>query len=74
MVILDSHHTHEHVLQELKLYSRLVKKGFYLICSDTIINYIPKQHHRQRPWGPKITHILHLRILKTNKRFKIDKN
>ena len=35
MVILDSHHTHEHVLQELKLYSRLVKKGFYLICSDT---------------------------------------
>ena len=74
MVILDSHHTHEHVLQELKLYSRLVKKGFYLICSDTIINYIPKQYHRQRPWGPQNNPYTALKeFLKTNKRFKIDK-
>ena len=74
MVILDSNHTHEHVLKELNLYSILIKKGFYLICSDTIINYIPIQHHRKRSWGPKNNPYTALKeFLKKNKRFKIDK-
>src|SRR5437867_3071719 len=52
MVILDSNHTHDHVLKELQLYSPLVEKGHYLICGDTVVEYIPKQTHRPRPWGP----------------------
>jgi cephalosporin hydroxylase len=52
MVVLDSHHTHEHVLQELRLYAPLVGKGYYLVCCDTIIEDIPAQIHRPRPWGP----------------------
>ena len=51
MVILDSNHTHEHVLNELNLYSKIVKKGFYLICGDTIVNEIPTQRHRKRVWS-----------------------
>jgi len=51
-VILDSHHTHEHVLKELCLYSRFVGKGHYLLCGDTILEYIPIQSHRKRDWYP----------------------
>ncbi len=52
LVILDSDHTHNHVLKELEIYSRFVKKNQYLICGDTIVNNIPKQKHRPRKWGP----------------------
>lgn len=52
LVILDSNHTHEHVLKELLIYSNFVSKGNYLVCGDTIVEFIPKQTHRPRPWGP----------------------
>jgi cephalosporin hydroxylase len=50
IVLLDSNHTHEHVLAELRLYSPLIGKGYYLVVCDTIIEDIPEQTHRPRPW------------------------
>ena len=32
LVILDSYHSHDHVLAELRLYSAFVGKGHYMIC------------------------------------------
>lgn len=52
MVILDSDHTHSHVLDELRLYGPLVTLGQYLIVADTVVEEIPTQEHRPRPWGP----------------------
>ena len=49
MVLLDSNHTHEHVYNELQLWSGLVTPGCYLIVSDTIVEEIAE--HRVRPWG-----------------------
>lgn len=51
MVLLDSNHTHDHVLQELKLYAPLITKGQFLVVSDTVVDDIPPQDHRPRPWG-----------------------
>ena len=52
MVILDSNHTHQHVLDELRLYAPLVTDGQFLIVADTVVEDIPAQEHRPRPWGP----------------------
>ena len=52
MVVLDSNHTHEHVLAELEAYASLVTPGQYLVVADTIVEHIPVQEHRPRPWGP----------------------
>ncbi len=52
LVILDSAHDHQHVLDELTLYAPFVGPGYYLICGDTIIEEMPPQIHRPRPWGP----------------------
>ncbi len=74
LVFLDSYHTQEHVLKELQLYSRLVKKGSYLIAFDTVVEDMPEDSFQNRPWGknnnPKTAVI---KFLKANKRFKIDK-
>jgi len=51
LLVLDSNHTHEHVLAELNLWSPLLQKGNYIIVSDTVVEYIPEQQHRVRPWG-----------------------
>lgn len=75
MVILDSFHTHDHVLEELRSYAPFVGKGFYLICGDTIVETIPKQGHRPRPWGPGKHPATALReFLKRNKRFSVDRD
>lgn len=52
IVCLDSNHTHEHVLQELKMYSPFVNKGSYIIVFDTIVENLPEGYFSQkRPWG-----------------------
>lgn len=73
MILLDSHHTHDHVLKELEIYSQLVGEGFYLICGDTIIEDIPEQKHRPREWGPGNNAKTALKyFLANNDRFEVD--
>jgi cephalosporin hydroxylase len=52
MVVLDSNHTHEHVLGELRAYGPLVSVGQFLVVADTFVEQIPVQEHRPREWGP----------------------
>jgi cephalosporin hydroxylase len=74
LVCLDSMHTHDHVLKELKLYSPLVTKGSYLVVFDTIIEDMPEDFFPDRPWGkgnnPKTAVY---EYLKSTDRFEIDK-
>ncbi len=52
LVILDSNHTHAHVLEEIMQYSPLVTKGSYMVVFDTVVEDMPKELSGDRPWGP----------------------
>jgi len=73
LLMLDSNHTHDHVLNELRLYSSLVSKNSYIIVFDSVIEDLPDSLNENRPWGkgnnPK-TAIS--QFLKENNRFVMD--
>lgn len=64
LVTLDSMHTKEHVLKELKLYSNFVSLGSYIVVQDTRKNFHPE-------WGPGPIAAVE-EFLKTNDNFIID--
>ena len=51
-VILDSNHTNDHVLSELKAYAPLVSIGSYCVVYDTVIEDLDENQFPDRPWGP----------------------
>jgi len=52
LVSLDSNHTHEHVLAELRAYAPLTSVGSYCVVFDTVIEDMPADMFPDRPWGP----------------------
>lgn len=74
LVILDSNHTHEHVLRELEFYSPLVGRGSYLVVFDTVIEDMPAGAFPDRPWSPGNSPKTAVReFLARNRRFVVDK-
>jgi cephalosporin hydroxylase len=73
VVVLDSNHTHEHVMEELRLYSPLVGKDSCLVVMDTVVEDMPDDAFPHRPWGPGNNPKTAVReFLRENKRFVVD--
>jgi cephalosporin hydroxylase len=74
-VVLDSNHTHDHVLQELELYSPLVTPGCYIVVFDTVVEDLPPESSADRPWAPgnNPKTAVH-EFLKDNDLFEIDRD
>jgi cephalosporin hydroxylase len=50
MLILDSNHTHDHVLGELRALAPLLPVGSYVLVADTIVEEFPEGHYQDRSW------------------------
>lgn len=75
LVCLDSNHTHQHVLKELKAYAPLTSVGSYCVVFDTVVEDMPKELAGDRPWGPGDNpKTAVFEYLKTHSEFKIDKD
>lgn len=73
MVVLDSNHTHEHVVAELTHYAKLVTKGSYLVVFDTVVEHMPANFFPDRPWGHGNNPMTAVHeFLAGNDRFEID--
>lgn len=73
LVVLDSNHTHDHVLAELCAYAEFVSIGSYCVVMDTIVEDLPAGLFSDRPWSvgnsPKTAVKA---FLKKDKRFEIE--
>lgn len=75
LIYLDSNHTHDHVLAELKAYAPLTSKGSYCVVFDTVVEDMPKEMFPDRPWGPGDNPKTAVwEYLKTHPEFEIDKS
>ena len=74
LVVLDSNHTHDHVLKELELYAPFVTLNSYLVAFDTIVEDLPNDYMPGRPWrqgnNPKTAV---WEFIKSHPEFEIDK-
>ena len=74
MVVLDSHHTRDHVRRELELYSPLVGKGSYVVVFDTVIEHMAPDAVADREWGKGNSPLNAVEdFLETTDRFVVDR-
>ena len=75
LVCLDSNHTHDHVLAELKAYAPLTNVGSYCVVFDTVVEDMPADMFPDRPWKPGNNPKTAVwEYLKTHPEFEIDKS
>ncbi len=74
LVLLDSNHSYEHVMNEIKLYAPLVAQGSYLIVLDTLVESLTDEYvMKERPWGIGNSPLTAVKeFIKTNPNFIID--
>lgn len=69
LVILDSDHSCDNVIKELRVYNKFISKGGYIIVEDTNVN----GHPVKPDFGPGPMEAVNI-FLKENKKFAVDKS
>lgn len=75
LLILDSNHSHQHVLGELVSLAPLLPVGSMVIVADTIVEEMPEDYYPNRPWGKgNNPYTAAQEFLKMNSNFEMDLN
>ena len=73
LLVLDSNHSHEHVLSELQALAIILPVGSIIIVADTIIEEMPEGYYPNRPWGHGNNPLTAVKkFLKLNSDFQLD--
>lgn len=73
LLVLDSNHSHKHVLGELQALALILPVGSVVIVADTIIDEMPTDYYLERPWGPGNNPLTAVKeFLDSNLDFQID--
>ena len=51
LVVLDSNHSHSHVLGELNMFGEILPAGSVIMVADTIVEEMPDGYYTNRPWS-----------------------
>ena len=74
LLVLDSDHSHVHVLNELNTLGALLPKGSIVMVADTIISEMPDEAYADRPWTKNRNPLSAINeFLENNSNFKLDK-
>jgi cephalosporin hydroxylase len=73
IIVLDSNHTHQHVLAELELFAPYLRDGGYFVLPDTVIEFFPEGYFSDRPWDRGNNPLTAVReFLSTHEEFELD--
>jgi cephalosporin hydroxylase len=73
LLVLDSNHSHDHVLGELMALAVLLPVGSIIIVADTLIEELPEDYCANRPWGRGNNPLTAVNeFLEKNSDFKLD--
>jgi cephalosporin hydroxylase len=77
MAVLDSDHSRDHVLSELRAYAPMVTEGQFLVVADTVVGHIERKHaiteNRSRTWLQGDDPLSAVKtFLEESKRFEVD--
>jgi cephalosporin hydroxylase len=72
LVILDSNHTKEHVLSELRFYSPLVSVGSYIVATDGIMELVAGGPRTKPDWSWNNPRQAALEFAKENQGFQLE--
>lgn len=75
LLVLDSDHTHDHVLGELRALAPLLPVGSYVLVADTIVEEFPEGHYKNRSWDRGNNPLTAVRaFIAENGDFDVDEN
>lgn len=72
LVILDSNHSYDHVMNELKLYAKLVSKGSYIVATDGIMEFLVGAPRSKEDWSQNNPKKAAEHFVRDNKNFIIE--
>lgn len=72
LILLDSNHTYEHVLNELRSYAEFVSVGSYIVATDGVMEYLVEAPRSNPDWGMNNPKKAAEQFVKENENFIIE--